>query len=87
MAYVWVFNGSRNRFPSAVFVSRDEAERWIASTQAIGTLTKYPLGISAYDWAVQNGHFTPSTPDHSTPAFISNFSSASQEHYHFEPDE
>jgi hypothetical protein len=84
---VWVFNGARNRFPSAVFTERSLAEAWIQKNQLEGTLTAYPLNISAYAWAIEKEYFTPKTEEHASPNFIANFSSASQEHYHFENEE
>jgi len=80
---VWVFNGARNHFPSAVFTERRLAEAWIQKHQLEGTLTAYPLNISIYDWAIAKGCFTPKQEEQASPSFISNFSSASQEHYHF----
>ena len=84
MDFVWVFSGPRNHFPSGVFATREQAEAWIEMHRLEGTLTKYPVGISAYDFAIQQGHFTPRKPEHSSPAFIANFSSATQDHYHYE---
>ena len=84
---VWVFNGSGRRFPnfpSAVFTSLDRAEQWITKNGASGILTEYPLDVGAYDWAVSNGFFQPSKDEHRTPAFITAFSDASQEHHHYE---
>jgi hypothetical protein len=84
---VWVFNDARNHFPSAVFTERRLAEAWIQKNQLEGTLTAYPLNISAYDWAIEKGYFTPKTEEEASPNFIANFSSGSQEHYHFENEE
>ena len=84
---VWVFNGARNHFPSAVFTERRLAEAWIQKHQLEGTLTAYPLNISIYDWAIEKGYFTPKKEEQASPNFIANFSSASQEHYHFEEEE
>jgi hypothetical protein len=84
---VWVFNGNRNRFPSAVFTERHLAEAWIQKNRLEGTLTAYPLNISIYDWAIEKEYFTPEKDEQSSPNFIANFSSASQEHYHFEKEE
>ena len=82
--YVWVFNGDTNMFPSAAFASLEEAEIWIAKCEAKGTLTKYPLGVSVYDWAISNQYFHPKTDEHTASEFISNFSSAYLEHHHYE---
>jgi hypothetical protein len=79
---VWVFNGG-GTFPAAVFSTRERAEVWIAERRLSGTLTKYPVDISAYDWAVAANAFRPVRPDQSEPRFIGRFSSASQEHYHY----
>jgi len=85
-ADVWVFNGSRNHFPSAVFTEKRLAEDWIRTNQLEGTLTAYPIDISIYEWAIAKGYFTPKRPEHVSPDFIANFSSASLEHDHFEKD-
>jgi hypothetical protein len=84
---VWVYNGARNHFPSAVFTERHLAEEWIQKNQLEGTLTAYPLNISVYDWAIEKEFFTPKKEEHWSPKFIANFSSASQEHYHFDKEE
>jgi hypothetical protein len=81
---VWVFNGPRGMFPSAVFSKKELADNWIKLNRLTGTLTAYPLDISVYDWAVNNGCFKPKRDDQRTPEFIGKFSSASQEHYHYE---
>jgi hypothetical protein len=81
------FNGGSNRFPSGVFATRRDAEEWIAANRLQGTLTRYPLGVSVYDWAIRQGLFTPRKATHSSPDFIANFSSASQEHIQFDSHE
>jgi hypothetical protein len=81
---VWVFVGAGARLPSAVFSSQAEAEEWIKANRLEGLLTEYPLNQSAYDWAVAQGYFKPSKPEHSTPKFIGGFTSASQRHIHYE---
>lgn len=84
---VWVFNGPNNQFPSAVFTSRGLAEAWIGRHNLRGTLTAYPLNVSAYDWAVGSGYFEPRGEGQTRPEFIANFSSAHQRHYHYGGDE
>jgi hypothetical protein len=84
---VWIFNGNRNHFPSAVFSDRHSAEAWIKKNQLTGTLTAYPLDISVYDWTIDRGYFTAKQEKHKTPDFIANFSSAYQEHYHYGSDD
>jgi 3-isopropylmalate/(R)-2-methylmalate dehydratase small subunit len=84
MASIWVFNGERSSFPSGVFSTRDAAEAWIARHRLTGTLTRYPLDTGVYDWAVSRGHFRPAREHQRSPEFIARFSSASQDHEHFE---
>jgi hypothetical protein len=81
---VWVFNGDNARFPSGVFASRQSAEAWISRHRLTGVLTKYPVDMGVYDWAVQNAFFTPKRPDQHSPNFIGGFTSASLDHVHFE---
>jgi hypothetical protein len=80
---VWVFSGGGD-FPAAIFTTRDLADMWIASHELSGTLTKYPLDIGLYEWALNRGAFKPIRPDQSGARFIERFSSASLEHYHYE---
>lgn len=78
---VWVFNGG-GTFPSGVFSTRALAERWIAKHGLTGTLTAYPVDQGVYEWAVERGSFRPKEPP--TPRKVARFSSAYQEHYHYE---
>lgn len=84
MREVWVFNGAGSRFPAAIFEHRPEAEQWIKENKLTGVLTKYPVGISAYEWAIESGNFRVKTEKDRSPEFIQKFSSAAQEHLHFE---
>jgi len=52
-----------------------------------GTLTRYPVDQAVYNWAIEGGLFTPKNEKHKSPEFIANFSSATQEHFHFEDGE
>ncbi|RSZ33335.1 MULTISPECIES: hypothetical protein [unclassified Variovorax] len=81
---IWVFNGSKARFPSAIFVVKADGLDWIENYRLTGTLTKYPVGVSVYKWAIESGNFKVKSERDSTPDFIGNFSSAAQEHMHFE---
>ncbi len=83
MDSVWVFNGGSD-LPSAVFTSRELAETWIARHGLTGVLTRYPLDVGLYEWAIDCGAFVPTRPDQSEPRFIGRFSSANLEHYHYE---
>lgn len=81
---VWVFNGAKARFASAVFSSKELAKNWIEKNRLSGILTRYPLDVSTYDWAVARGHFTPSKDEHKSAEFVGKFTTGSQEHYHYE---
>ena len=83
--WVWVFTGG-GTFPSGVFSSREKAEAWIRANRLEGCLTRYPLDVGAYDWAVREGYFLPKRDDQRTPAFIQRFA-CGQEHYHYENEE
>jgi len=84
MDSVWVFNGKAGQFPSAIFSTLENAEFWISKHRLTGMLTKYPIDVSAYEWAVSCGAFKPTQPYQAEPTFIQRFTSASQEHYHYE---
>lgn len=81
---VWVFMGEAAKFPSALFNNFQMAELWIEKHKANGLLTKYPLDISVYDWCIENSYFHPKKEHEFSTKFIQNFSSASQEHFHYE---
>ncbi len=81
---VYVFHGNNATFCAAVFSSKELAEEWIAKQAVSGLLTAYPLNQSAYDWAIENDFFTPNKEHQSSANFIARFTSASQEHYHYE---
>lgn len=83
---VWVFNGVRNHFSSGVFRSKRQAEDWINRPALVGTLTEYPLDVGIYEWAIQSGAFVPKHEHHHSPGFIGNFSSAAQQHIHYEAE-
>ena len=34
-----------------------------------GTLTKYPVDVGVYDWAIGGGFFTPKRDDHRSPDY------------------
>ena len=82
--YVWVFNGENSRFPSGVFGSIEKAEEWITTNKLTGILTKYPLDTGVYEWAIQNDLFSVKKEEQKQPEFIGKFSSAGQEHFHYE---
>jgi hypothetical protein len=86
--YVWVFNGAGGRFPGGIFTSRELAEEWIRARRLTGVLTKYPLDEGCFDWAVRNDLISRRAREHGgEAAFVGSFSSASQEHIHYEDGE
>jgi hypothetical protein len=82
--FVWVFVGENAKFPAALFNNLQDAEFWIEKNDATGILTKYPLDISIYDWCIENSYFKPKKEHEYSARFIQSFSSASQEHFHYE---
>ncbi|WP_084513842.1 DUF7710 domain-containing protein [Azovibrio restrictus] len=84
MKDVWVFNGVGGKFPSAIFDEQADAEKWIKKNSLTGVLTRYPVGVSVYDWAIENNHFFVGHAGQKSSDFIQKFSSAAQEHIHFE---
>ncbi len=83
-ASVWVFQGTGAKFPSAIYSTKENAEKLIKHNKLTGILTNYPLDAFVYDWAIENNHFTPQKESESTKEFKQNFTSGSQEHYHYE---
>jgi hypothetical protein len=81
--HVWIFNGANSQFPSGVFTSKELADIWIKKHGLTGVLTLYPIDNGTYDWAIEEGMFTPRKDHEFSPAFIGKFSSASQEHFHY----
>ena len=88
MTTIWIFvghHGERNAaFPSGAFSTFDHADKWIKDNKLSGTLTQYPVDIGVHDWAVANGFFKPKRSDQNSPEFIQRFTTASQQHYHYE---
>lgn len=87
--HVWIFNGSGSRrFPGGVFSTLEKAEQWIVKNRLTGVLTAYPLDEGCLDWAVAHnctGLSKDKWPSKlSDPEFIGSFSTASQEHFHYE---
>ena len=84
---VFVFSGEKNHLPSAVFSTEETARKWIRENKLSGTLTEYPVDDPIYDWTIRGGHFEPRRNDQRSADFIANFSSAHQNHFHFEEGE
>jgi hypothetical protein len=83
-SFVWVFNGAGAKVPSGVFAGKSEAIAWISKHKLTGLLTKYPMNVGLYDWALEMKYFEPRRDDQKTPDFIARFTCASLEHYHCE---
>lgn len=86
-AFVWVFNGER-RFPGGVFSTLEAAESWIRLHRLSGIVTAYPLDEGCWDWALRTGRHSLSEArlrqKQADAAWIGGFSTAYQEHYHYE---
>jgi hypothetical protein len=81
---VWVFHGEGGQFVSGVFTDKAKADIWINQYQLSGMLTPYPLDIGVYDWSLEKGYFEVKKEQQATAAFIQKFSSASQDHCHYQ---
>jgi hypothetical protein len=88
MESVWVFNKNNANFSGGVFSELELAENWIRGNSLSGILTEYPLNQGVFDWAVKNDmhNIKPEklAEKSEQPNFIGGFTSASQEHYHYE---
>ena len=85
MDFIYLFHSpEQSRFCRGVFTSVEFAEEWIRINSLTGVLTAYPINKGVYDWAIENGLFYPKWEKHNTPEFKAGFSSAYQEHYHYE---
>jgi len=88
MESVWIFNKNNANFSGGVFNELKLAESWIKVNLLSGILTKYPLNQGVFDWAVENNMHSIKqeklAEKSKQPNFIGGFTSASQEHYHYE---
>ncbi|UPK66734.1 hypothetical protein [Chitinophaga filiformis] len=81
---IWIFHGINGRFASGVFTERKLAEEWIFLHKLTGVLTAYPVNVGVFDWAIKSGVFKLQKEEHSNPEFVGKFTSAGQEHFHYE---
>jgi hypothetical protein len=85
---IWVFCVAGGRSPGGLFTCVEKAEQWIQKHGLTGMLTLAPLDEGVFDWAAQNnviGLKQDKIADKSKdPFFIGGFSTAAQEHYHYE---
>jgi hypothetical protein len=86
-SFIWVFSGGR-QFPGGVFTSVEKAETWIAQHGLTGVLTRYPVDEGCFDWAIRTGLHGLSEKSlaakREDAEFIGGFSSAAQDHIHYE---
>lgn len=81
--YIWVLNCGGS-FPCGIFKTKEQAEKSIKKYKLKGVLTKYPIDELIYEYEIKQGNFIPKNDLQKTSKFIGNFSSAYQEHYHYE---
>ena len=85
---VWVFHASEARFAGGVFKDVALAEAWIEKNKLTGLLTAYPIDEGCLDWAVRTGSVgikeEKLRQKSADPAFVGGFTSAAQEHFHYE---
>ena len=88
LSEIWLFYGEGGRFVGGAFTELDAAEAWIYQNRLTGVLTKTPVNSGVLDWAIETDshNMAPETlgAKRSDPVFVGSFSSASQEHYHYE---
>jgi hypothetical protein len=82
--HVWIFNGSKGKFPGGVFTDLEKAKLWIRKNALTGVLTRFPLDVGSYEWADSQGIISLALKEKATPEFIASFSNAGFEHFHFE---
>ena len=86
--HIWIFTNGMTQFPGGVFTTRELAEDWISKHKLTGTLTAYPVDEGCFDWAMRHG-VVGMKPEKlevkkDDPQFIGGFSTASQDHHHYE---
>ena len=88
MNSVWVFNKTNASFSGGVFSELALAEKWIKENRLSGIITKYPVDQGVFDWAIENNMHSIKPEKLSEkskqPNFIGGFTTAAQEHYHYE---
>lgn len=81
--YIWIFMGARGWTPAGVFSDYDKAVAWIAEHRLSGYLGKFPVDISVFDWAVQNGFYVPKEARDKDSTAIARFGTAALKHEHY----
>jgi len=81
---IWLFHSINGRFAGGLFTEIELAEEWIFAHKLTGVLTAYPINVGVYDWAVKSGSFKPHKEEQYGAEFIGKFTTAGQEHFHYE---
>lgn len=82
LSSVYVFHGEKAKFAAAVFTDFVAAEKAIRKDKLSGMLTFYPLNETVFEYTVRKQLFSPSGNENGD--YISRFTSAVLEHYHYE---
>jgi hypothetical protein len=85
---IWIFHAAGAQFSGGAFEDSATAELWIGKHRLTGVLTAYPLNEGCFDWALRTGNIGMKEDKlkqkSADPAFVGGFTSASQDHIHFE---
>jgi len=85
---IWVFHAAEARFVGGVFDDLEIAKAWILQNRLTGVLTAYPLNEGCFEWAVRTECVSMKAEKleekRKDPSFIGGFTTAAQEHFHFE---
>lgn len=83
--FIYVFVGHNAQFPAGLFHSRMEAERYIKKYSLSGYLTRYPVGVSVYDYMIKTERFRAKSQQQRSPKFVQRFAnSASVEYFRYD---
>ena len=85
---VWIFHATGARFAGGAFEDFTLAEAWIGQHKLSGVLTAYPRDEGCFDWAIRTDSVGMKKEKldqkKNDPSFIGGFTSAAQDHIHFE---
>lgn len=80
---IWVFTGGKSGFPAGLFRDLEKAEAWIRDHGLSGTLTKYPVDVGLFAWAIDQGLFSPKK-DFDRAAMAADFTCPSLDQHRYE---
>ena len=83
MTGIWIFHGDGATLATAVFTTKEDADKWISKNFVSGVLTCMPINEGIYDWAIKQQYFEPQKDHQKSGAFIQKFTSGYLEHYHY----